>query len=272
MPDKANNVIKPLTWIIISGVGFIVFLLAALLFSLYSERINFIGPSAYFFLLVILGLLAAGFLFGALRSHAKYSGKAYGGTLELSGPVVLLALIIFLGYKYRPTQGSFDFTVNFFSATETSEVIKTGYTELFLGNAHQTKNISEGQTVFSELPSGYKGKTITLIAHADGYAAKRETLTIPLEDGPVNIYLQKIPDSVTVAGLVKDKKGIPVKNAELVFADGKFMTTSDDYGNFRIGLPYKDGEEVTLRVYMGGKLRYDNLVTLSSISLTIQLQ
>ena len=179
MPIKANNTIKPLTWIIISGVGFVIFLVAALLFSLYIDKINFISPSAYFFLLVILALMAAGFLFGALRSHAKYSGKAYGGTLELSGPVVVLALIIFLGYKYRPTPQSFNFTVNIFSATDTSEVIKTGSTELFFGNAHQTKNISEGQSVFSELPSDHKGKTITLIAHADGYTTKREAVTIP---------------------------------------------------------------------------------------------
>ena len=113
---------------------------------------------------------------------------------------------------------------------------------------------------------------ITLITHADGYTTKREMVTIPLEDAAVNIYLQKIPDSVTVAGLVKDKRGTPVKNAEITFADGKIKTTSDEYGNFRIGLPYKDGEEVTLRVYTSGKLRYDNLVTLSNISLTIQLQ
>jgi len=272
MHVKTNNTIKPLTWIIISGVGFVIFLLAALLFSLYSEKINFISPSAYFFLLVILGLMAAGFLFGALRSHAKYSGKAYGGTLELSGPVVVLALIIFLGYKFKPTEKSFNFTVNIFSATDTSEVIKTGYTELFLGHAHQTKNISEGQSVFSELPSDYKGKTITLITHAEGYTTKRETVIVPLNDAATNIYLQKIPDSVAIAGLVKDKKGAPVKNAELVFADGKFKTTSDEYGNFRIGLPYKDGKEVTLRVYTAGKLRYDNLVTLSNISLTIQLE
>src|SRR5262249_5404894 len=118
----------------------------------------------------------------------------------------------------------------------------------------------------------YKGKTITLIAHADGYTTKREAVTIPLDDATVNIYLQKIPDSVSVRGLVKDEKGAPVKNAELVFADGKFKTTSDNYGNFSIGLPYKDGEEVTLRVYTTGKLRYDNLVTISGISLTVQLQ
>ena len=75
MPVKTNNTIKPLTWIIISGVGFVIFLLAALLFSLYSEKINFISPSAYFFLLVMLGLMAAGFLFGALRYMQNIPAK-----------------------------------------------------------------------------------------------------------------------------------------------------------------------------------------------------
>src|SRR6476469_5017260 len=220
MPIKANNTIKPLTWIIIYGDSFVIFIVAALLFSLYIDKINFISPSAYFFLLVILALMAAGFLFGALRSHAKYSGKAYGGTLELSGPIVVLALIIFLGYKFRPAERSFSFTVNVFSGNDSSQAIKTGYTELFFGTAHQTKNISEGQSVFSEVPYDYKGKTVTVITHAEGYKTKKSDLVIPYEDIPVNLYLQKIPDFVTVTGLVKNKNGLPVKDAVLVFADG----------------------------------------------------
>jgi hypothetical protein len=273
MPQKSNNALSPLTWIIISGIGFIVFLIAALLFSLYSEKINFISQSAYFFLLVPLALVAAGFLFGALRSHAKYSGKAYGGTLELSGPIVVLALIIYLGYKFRPAERSFSFTVNVFAGNDSSESIKTGYTELFFGTAHQTKNISEGQSVFSEVPYDYKGKTITLIARADGYKTKKSDLIIPYENVPVDLYLQKIPDSVTVTGLVKDKNGFPVKNAVLIFADGVLKTTSDDYGNFRVSLPYKDGDQIALRVYTSDRLKYDNLITLSEkVSLTIPLR
>ncbi|HEY6976930.1 MAG TPA: hypothetical protein VH396_11625 [Chitinophagaceae bacterium] len=273
MPQKSNNSLSPLTWIIISGVGFVVFLIAALLFSLYSDKINFISQSAYFFLLVPLALVAAGFLFGALRSHAKYSGKAYGGTLELSGPIVVLALIIYLGYKFRPVERSFSFTVNVFSGNDSSEAIRTGYTELFFGTAHQTKNISEGQSVFSEVPYDYKGKSITLIAHAEGYKTKKSDLIIPYESIPVNLYLQKVPDSVTVTGLVKDRNGIPVKDAVLIFADGLLKTTSDHYGNFRVSLPYKDGEQIALRVYTADKLRYDNLITLSEkVSLTIPLR
>ena len=151
----------------------------------------------------------------------------------------MLALIIFLGYKFKPTEKSFNFTVNIFSATDTSEVIKTGYTELFLGNAHQTKNISEGQSVFSELPSDYKGKTITLITHAEGYTTKRETVIVPLNDAATNIYLQKIPDSVVIAGLVKDKKGAPVQIAELVFADGKFKQLLMNMETFGLVSPIK---------------------------------
>lgn len=273
MQSKSNGNVSSLTWIIITGVGFVIFLLAAFLFSIYSDKINFISPSAYFFLLVLLALVAAGFLFGALRSHAKYTGKAYGGTLELSGPIVTLALIIFLGYKFRPEEKSFNLTVNVFSGADTSEVINSGYTELFFGNAHQTKNISDGQSVFNELPNNYKGKSITLIAHAQGYTTKRETVVVPVTNDALHLYLKKIPDSVKVSGLVKDTRGTPVKNAEVLFADGTFKTSSDNYGNFHINLPFRDGDEVPVRVYSNGKLRYDNFVTLSAqASLTIQLR
>src|SRR4051812_13286135 len=99
MADQKNSV-TPFKWVVITAAGFVVFLAAAVVFSVYSDKLNVISSTTYFFLLVMIALIAAGFLFGAMRSHAKYSGKAYNGTLELSGPVVVLALIVFLGYKF----------------------------------------------------------------------------------------------------------------------------------------------------------------------------
>jgi hypothetical protein len=59
----------------------------------------------------------------------------------------------------------------------------------------------------------------------------------------------------------------------LIFADGVSKTTSDDYGNFHVSLPYKDGDQIALRVYSSDKLKYDNLITLSEkASLTIPLR
>lgn len=48
----------------------------------------------YYFILLPMGLAAAGFLFGILRSYALYSGKKRGRILELSGPVVAFLLVL----------------------------------------------------------------------------------------------------------------------------------------------------------------------------------
>lgn len=271
MQNKQGS-ISSFKWVIISGAGFVLFLMAVFLFGIYSDKLNFINASTYFFLLIPLALVCAAFLFGALRSHAKYSGKMYSGTLELGGPVVVLALIILLGFKFRPVEKEFSYTINFFGANDTTEVIKDGSVELFFGTARIAKNISEGQSVFNELPSLYKGKSATLIVKAPGFITKRQTAVMPYQNIAQNIYLEKIKDSVSIHGLVKDSKKRPVKDASLVFADGLLKTTSDNYGNFSVTMPFKDGEEVPLRIYIKNNLEYDNLVVLSNkVSLNIQL-
>jgi hypothetical protein len=207
-----------------------------------------------------------------MRSYGKYTGKTYGGTLELGGPVVVLALIILLGFKFRPQETEFAYTINFFEAGDTTEVIRDGSVELFFGTARIERNISEGQSVFNELPSVYKGREATLISKAKGYKTKRQLVEMPFGNIAQNIFLEKIKDVVSVHGLLKDPKGKPVKKALLVFADGLQKTTSDDFGNFNVTLSLKDGQEVPLRIYINDKLEYDNLVTLSNaVSLNIQL-
>jgi hypothetical protein len=144
--------------------------------------------------------------------------------------------------------------------------------ELFFGTARLAKNISEGQSVFNELPSTYKGKDATLIAKAKGYITKRQTVVMPFGNIAQNIFLEKLKDSVSIHGLIKDARKKPVKDASLVFADGLFKTTTDGYGNFKAMIPVKDGDEVALRIYIKDKLEYDNLVVLSNkVSLNIQL-
>jgi hypothetical protein len=265
MKKTSESKTSSLAWVFISFAGFAVFLITAILFGFYGDKLNFISSTAYFFLLIPLALASAAFLFGALRSHAKYTGKMYGGTMELGGPVIILLLIVGLGYKFRPQEKSFDFTLNVFSATDTTEIINKGNAEVFFGTAHWAKKISEGQAIFSEIPDTYKGKQVTVITSAEGYNAKKQTLTMAV-NAAADIYLTKIVDSVTVRGLVKDKKGKVINDATLVFADGRVTTTSDKYGNFIAVLPFKDGTEVTLRVYMHNEIKYDNLVTISSIT------
>jgi hypothetical protein len=244
----------------------------AVLLSIYSDRMNLMNSSTYFFLLIPLGLIASGFLFGALRSHARYSGQAYGGTLELGGPVIVLILVIYLGYKFRPSETSFSVTMNVFEAGTSNQPIDKGNLLIYYGTAHLSKKISDGQVVISEIPKTYRGAELKVIPQIEGYSPAMQTMSIPADQSPITVSVEKIIDSVTISGIVMNENGTVVKNAMVIIADGLAKDSTDGYGNFHITLPLKDGTETRLRVYLGNRLRYNSLVILSGESpLSIQL-
>lgn len=272
MTETKNN-IKALNWVIITAVGFVLFLALAIVFSLYSAQLNLINSSTYFFLLVAMALLAAGFLFGALRSHAAYKGKAYNGTLELSGPVVVLALVILLGYKFRPVEAAFGLTINVFSNDGAHAPVEAGELSFYYGSAKLTKAINNGQVVIPEVPKAFRGKEATVLVKAEGFCSNAMKVVVPATENTMSLNVDRIPDSVIVSGIVLTPKGAAVSGAMVVFADGLIKATTDELGNFKTVLPFKDGAETTVRVYRNGSIKYNNLVRLSNQgTLTIQLR
>lgn len=275
MASASRQRIKPITWLLVAGAAVVVFVLFLFFFGLFGTVIDQLKPATYFFLLIPLALMAAAFLFGAMRSHARYSGKVYGGTLELGGPVVLLIIIIYLGYKFRPqaTAPPFNLTLNVFSNNSSATLVPEGELHVFYGTAKPKIKINDGQAVLPEVPPGYRGKPIRILPVVQGFSPAPITDTLPLNSNTLDVYLQQEAEAVTVRGIVKNNRGEPVEHAVLVFADGLFKDSTDAYGNFAVTLPYKDGTETTLRVYNEGRLRYDNLVTLSpAASMNIQIR
>lgn len=269
---QKNNTITPLTWVIISAIGFILFLAAAILLMLYSNRIGFIKPQIYFFLLVIIGMVCAAFLSGAMKSHAKYTGQVYGGTLELGGPILVLVVLIFLGYKFMPKKDSFTLKFTVFGSASKAELINNGQLKILL-NKPDSQKIENGFVSFTDIDTKYRGKQTDVIANAPGYYGLGQTITIPEEDNPVELHLQRRPDSVMVSGIVINKMGQPVKNATLVFDNGIAKQRSDGYGMFRLTLPFKEGKEINIRVYSADKLRFNSSQVLSNGgTLTLQIE
>ncbi|MEP6712867.1 MAG: hypothetical protein ABJA37_10645 [Ferruginibacter sp.] len=267
---QKNKEITPLTWVIISAVGFILFLAAAILLMLYSNRIGFIKPQIYFFLLVIIGLVCAAFLSGAMKSHAKYTGQAYGGTLELGGPILVLVILIFTGYKFMPKKDSFTLKFTVFGTASKDELINAGQLKILLSKP-DSQRIENGFVSFTDVDTKYRGKPIDIIANAPGYYSLGESIAIPDEDIPVELHLQRRPDSVQVNGIVIDKKGQPVPDAMIVFENGT-KQASDGFGMFTLLLPFKDGKEINIKIYTTQRLRYNSSQVLSNTgSLTLQL-
>ena len=270
MPQN-NKPVSSLTWVLVSAAGFIVFIGVALFFIFFNDRLNNIKLPIYFFLLVITGFIAAAFLSGAMRSHAKYSGKFYGGNLELGGPVVVFALIIYMGYIFRPVQGYTNLKVTVFGNETNNELINSGMVKLLL-NKPDSQRIQNGLAEFTDVPTVFEGKEVTIIPQVEGYYGVAQKIKINGDNIPVELHLVKKPDSIAISGIVINHSGKAVSNAIIIFEDGFAKDTTDEYGNFRLTLPFKEGHESRIRVYTKNKMRYNNQQVLSSnTSMTLQL-
>ena len=270
---KQNKTITAATWLYISGIGLVLFLFILIAAGVFSEQLSNISTPIYFFLLIIIGLIGAAFLFGAMRSYAKYNGKTTGGTLELGGPVVLLIIIVYLGYKFKPEeQKAFSITLNIFNAGKDSSEISSGNINLYYGSALIKKQFNEGQVVFPEIPQEYSGSSATVIAGAENFELLKQQITLPSTGAVFNIYLHEKIDSVLLRGSVENKNGKVVDNATVIINDGFAETITNSLGNFAIPLALKDGSEIRIKVYMNNKMVYNSLSVLSSqTSLNIQL-
>ncbi|HEY5408156.1 MAG TPA: hypothetical protein VIJ92_13760 [Ginsengibacter sp.] len=269
--NPQNKPVSSLTWVLISAAGFLVFIGVALFFIFFNDKLSNISLPLYFFLLVVVGLIAAAFLSGALKSQAKYSGKVAGGTLDLAGPVVIFALIIYLGYIFRPVAGVTSLKITVFGSNTKSELINAGMLKILL-NKPDSQNIHNGLAEFTDIPTSFTGKEVTVIPLVDGYYDVSQQVKINADDIPVELHLTKKPDSVFISGIVINQAGKAVSNAIIIFEDGFARDTSDNYGNFRLKLPFKEGHESRIRVYLNNVMMYNNEQTLSSnTSMTLQL-
>ena len=223
--NSQKKPVSSLTWVLISAAGFLVFIGVALFFIFFNDRLSNIKLPIYFFLLVIVGFIAAAFLAGALKSHAKYSGKVAGGNLELAGPVVVFALIIYMGYIFRPVAGYTNLKVTVFGDATKSQLINSGLIKLLL-NKPDSQNIQNGLAEFTDIPTDFEGKEVTVIPIVDGYYGDAQQVKINGGDIPVELHLTKKPDSVSIRGIVIDKNGKTVSNAIIIFEDGFAKDTS----------------------------------------------
>ena len=271
MEVKPNNQISQLTWVILCALGFILFVGAAVVLMTVSNKSGDIKPQVFYFLLVLIGLIASGFLFGALKSHAKYTGKVYNGTLELGGPTVLFIIVIYMGIKFSSPAGSFTLRFNVFGSADKSELINKGMLKV-LFNKPDSADIINGTVEFTDVSTGLQGKKITVIAAANDFYVAAQDVTVPNSSTPIEIHLKRKPYQTLLSGIVMDVNGQPVSNASIMIADGLYTCKTDAYGNFKLTIPVKEGTELPVRIYYRNKLCYNNTQMLSAqVPLTLQL-
>lgn len=252
-----------LAWVYISGAAFVAALAAAALFIAFADRLAIISNAVYYILLMPIALAAAAFLFGAMRSHARYRGTAPHGTLQLGGPVVVFAMVLLGGLLLANPTSTSNLTVRLHGPDGRAELITHGEVILDLGDDRRTRSVGpDGQVTFAQVPVQFLTGEVTVIPRVEGYRS--------MQPGPyrvpatrvIEVALEALPDSTAVSGAVFDGHG-PVADALVNFNHGQATARTDENGNFRVVIPLAAGRVVPVTVTLGGQTVYDDNYVIS---------
>ena len=262
MPPPVQHVGR-LKWVYISGAAFAIALGAAIAFVVVAQRVR-IPNGLYFIILIPLGLTAAAFLFGAMRSHATYKGTSTFGTLELGGPVVVLGLIVVGGMIANRTE-TFALTVRVHGPDGVSDIIRDGRIIADLAGVRRTSVIgADGEAVFADVPSDLEGQRIRLIAEVPTFTADSaaERVIVP-RSHIIELGLRPRRFLTSVRGTVLDRAGRTVRNAAIDFGAGAARTLTDATGNFATVLRVAPGTVMPVTISLNGVVVVDESVTVS---------
>jgi hypothetical protein len=254
----------------LSGAAFVAALIVAGVFVAFADRLAFLTSALYYILLMPIALAAAAFLFGAMKSHAKYRGEVAKGSLQLGGPVVVFAMVLLGGIVLANPVSTSTLTVRLSGPPGSGEIISAGEVILDLGDDRRTADLgSNGQVTFAQVPIQFLSGEVSVIARVDRYRMKDPG---PFEVPParvIAIAMERIPDVTTVTGtLLRGDR--PLAGGLVSFRDGLVTARTDENGNFRVDLPLPEGEVVPVTVTANGRTIYDdNYVVSAAVGLRV---
>jgi hypothetical protein len=241
-----------------------------------AERLHalgLIGPF-YYIVLLPLGLAVAGFLFGVLRSFARYSGKQFGGKLELGGPIIAAGLGVCGGFWLaKPSEGSFDVTVFVHGPGGVHDLIlrNTGTVWMTLGADRRQEKIGDkGQADFKGIPSVYRAQQIPVSIDADGIEPVEPLPKYRLDAPALSIAVRWKAQQLS-GRILRASDGQPVSNATVRIGDLRGVADAD--GHFMLTLPGASAcAGLTLEVTAPGCRPWQERVSPGANEITAMLQ
>lgn len=264
MSTKPDQISK-LTWVYISGAGSLFFLVLAVLMIVFAPSITGMGitKSIYYIVLIPVGLTSAAFLFGALRSSAKYSGKSSYGSIELTGPVVIFCLVVIGGFYFAAPESEFLLTIRTSVVDEPEKILSHGSLILDIGEQRIDKKLGEnGEVSFAGIPSRYIGKPVNIIPQIKGYKIKGSSLISIPDNHIIYLELEERKDSTLLRGRVINENGNPVDSVIIDVESGLASSLTDESGLFSIIVPAAKGETLLLTALKNGTTGYREFITI----------
>ncbi|MGC9352823.1 MAG: hypothetical protein ACP5D9_03235 [Mariniphaga sp.] len=273
-PDKTTG------WLIVSGIAFVLSILASSILIFYGKQLESIGivGNIYYIILIPLGLSSAAFLGGAMKSYASYTTNesfAYG-KLKLAGPVVIFALVVGGGF-IMPNFGKenqFDLKFRILSDDKATHLFNEGKIILYIGQEPKTANINDGEASFYNIPESYNNKSVKILPVIDKFQLSgSDEVLISSKDSYIDVKVERTKESMVtvIRGSITNMENEPVQNALVNFDSGLATGYTDQNGDFSFTVPKPAGEKVKLKVLVDGLVKFDEQVTLSS-SIPINLK
>lgn len=201
----------------------------------------------YYLLLIPWALGCAAFLFGAMRSYARFTHKHLGNALELGGPVVLFCLVIFGGFKLVPAAPeTFVLTVRPSSADGLTPIINSGTLIFDLGEDRRQATIEpNGEAVFKGIPSKVKEGAIKVIPQVSGYETTMQE--VKLTGNTLELHLVRAHPVTLLTGTVEPVPG-PGEHLTIMVEGQDAKTSPDEFGGFKLLVNGIPGDPVVLKV------------------------
>ena len=269
IPD-ANPPLSAGTYSIIALLGLAIGI--GLLFFYVNQVPRLVETSSqnqlYYLLLIPWALACAAFLFGAMRSYARFTHRHLGNALELGGPVVLFGLVLLGGFKLVPQAPQmFDLTVR--ARSQKEPIITRGRITIEFDSVSRTEHFdANGEANFKEVPAKFELATLKMLPQVSGY--EQTWQQHKLHGRVLDVAL--IPAGQPVTHLIGTIVPPPANWKILrVIVDGQPGEGQvDQLGRFALQVNGSDGDTVRLRIYAGNKLVYDDDETLPGpVTLTL---
>jgi hypothetical protein len=127
----------------------------------------------YYITVMVLGLAAASFLFGVMSSYASYRGKTQLGSLELSGPPVVAALVMAGFFYIHHVQENVHVKVLVTGPNGIADAFSEGFVTISLDNHREQYFLNRlGEAYIWDLKPSAAGQTIAIHASIPGYQQK----------------------------------------------------------------------------------------------------
>jgi hypothetical protein len=250
--DMKNDAVKnpslkqplsPWVYMIISAVCLAITFVFLLVLSHESANLVRSGTREFMFYILLfpLGFSAMAFVFGVMKSYAEFTGQTVWGPVKVTGPLVVLGLVVYGGFRLVPRvppasdSGIFDITVRVKDSN--GQPITNGIITVYYGKKSDSQKINpDGEVNFKEIAAKFRNDSSKVTANVDGFRLAKPDSFYRLSEDVIEVEMVKEPDeNPAPVKIINQTSKSPVKKQlDFSYGHGKYQIMISASDNAKI--------------------------------------